>query len=138
MLVEDDPNDVELTRKAFEKGKILNSLSVVRDGEKALDYLYHKGAYKDKNTVPTPGLIMLDINLPRINGIEVLRHIKNTPVLNKIPVIILATSDRDVDIVKSYDFGVNEFIQKPVSFEKFANTIKHIKTYWILTTSSIC
>lgn len=130
LLVEDNPDDVEITKRAFSKGNILNRLNIVRDGQEALEYLYRQGEYE---AAPRPGLILLDINLPKVNGIEVLQKIKKDSDLKRIPVVMLTVSRRDEDIVESYDLGVNSYIIKPVEFDKFVETIKNIELYWLLT-----
>lgn len=135
LLVEDNPDDIELTMRALRKGKIGNNISVVRDGEEALDFLLHRGEYSDKEKFPIPGLILLDLNLPKRNGIEILRKIKAEPILKRVPVIMLTTSKRDEDIIQSYDLGVNSYIMKPVEFDKFIQTIKNIELYWVLTNT---
>ncbi|MBI3600391.1 MAG: response regulator [Nitrospinae bacterium] len=135
LLVEDNPDDVELTMRALKKGKIGNNIYVVRDGEDALDFLFHRGEYSDKKKFPIPGLILLDLNLPKRNGIEILREIKAEPILKRVPVIMLTTSKRDEDIIQSYDLGVNSYIMKPVEFDKFIQTIKNIELYWVLTNT---
>lgn len=135
LLVEDNQDDIELTGKALRKGKIYNHLYIVKDGKEAIDFLFHRGIYKKKSKAPVPGIILLDINLPKIDGIEVLRQIKNHPKLKRIPVIILTTSKRDQDIIQSYNLGVNSYIQKPVDFDKFMETVKNIELYWILTNT---
>ncbi|MBE9503961.1 MAG: response regulator [Proteobacteria bacterium] len=130
LLVEDNPDDVEITKRAFAKGNLLNRLHIVRDGQEALDYLYGQGEYAE---VPRPGLILLDINLPKVNGIDVLRKIKKDDDLREIPVVMLTVSKRDEDIVESYDLGVNSYIIKPVEFDKFMETAKNIENYWLHT-----
>jgi len=130
LLVEDNPDDILITEKAIKVAEILNQLWVARDGQEALDFLRHKGKYKDRANSPRPGLIFLDINLPKIDGIEVLKSIKQDPALKKIPVVMLTMSKRDEDILKSYDSGCNSFIQKPVEFEKFVEIVKQIGLYW--------
>jgi CheY-like chemotaxis protein len=124
LLAEDNPDDIEITKKALKEAKIINALSVVRDGQEAVDYLLHKGAYQDAAACPKPGLILLDINLPKMNGLEVLKIIKNDADLKRIPVVMLTVSKRDEDILKSYNGGCNSFIQKPVNFENFIEIIK--------------
>ena len=130
LLIEDNPDDILITQKALKKAKVINKLWVTRDGEEALDFLLHKGKYRDIDTSPKPGLILLDINLPRIGGLELLERIKTDADLKRIPTVILTVSKRDEDIIKGYNRGCNSFIQKPVEFEKFAEAIKEISLYW--------
>jgi two-component system, response regulator len=130
LLVEDNPDDIDITKRALKEAKIINKLWIVRDGQEALDFLQHKGEYKDPSLSPKPGLVLLDINLPKINGIDVLDVIKKDPDLKRIPVIMLTVSKRDEDIMKSYNNGCNSFIQKPVSFENFVEVVKQISLYW--------
>lgn len=101
LLIEDNPDDIQITKRALKEAKVLNNLWIVRDGEEALDFLYHKGQYKDNQSFLRPGLILLDINLPKINGLDVLKTIKQDPDLKQIPIVILTVSRRDEDIVKS-------------------------------------
>ncbi len=130
LLVEDNPDDVRITQRALKEAKVINQLWVVRDGQEALDFLEHKGQYQDKSTSPKPGLILLDINLPKVNGLEVLKKIKENDDSKKIPTVMLTVSRRDEDVVEGYDNGCNSFIQKPVEFEKFVEAIKQIELYW--------
>jgi CheY-like chemotaxis protein len=132
LLVEDNLQDIEITRRAFAKGRVRNDLMVVRDGEEALDYLYRRGKFQDPSSSPRPGMILLDLNLPRIGGLEVLQRIKNDEALKQIPVIVLTVSQREQDIVKSYDLGVNTYIQKPVEFDNFLRVVNTVHEYWIL------
>jgi two-component system response regulator len=131
LLVEDNQDDIELTKEALSLGKVVNTLTVVRDGQEALRFLFGNGAGPGK----VPGLILLDLRLPRVDGIEVLKKIKHEPILRRVPVVVLTTSKRDEDIVHSYDLGVNSYIQKPVLFEKFIETVKTLELYWILTNT---
>jgi two-component system response regulator len=131
LLVEDNEDDIELTREALTIGKVVNTLTVVRDGQEAMRYLLGNGETPGK----TPGVILLDLRLPRVDGIEVLKRIKQEPILRRVPVVVLTTSKRDEDIVQSYDLGVNSYIQKPVLFEKFIETVKTLELYWILTNT---
>ncbi len=126
LLVEDNPQDVEITKRALEKGQVKNRLTVARDGQEALDIL---DAIKGDDP---PSLILLDLNMPRLNGIEVLQVIKADPNLRRIPVIVLTTSTREEDVVRAYDLGVNTFISKPVRFEDFMRVVMTIQEYWIL------
>ncbi len=128
LLVEDNPNDVEITIRALRKGQVRNELTVARDGQEALDILFGV----KNGSIPKPGLILLDLNLPKVNGHEVLEKIKADPKLRRIPVIVLTASTREEDVVRSYDLGVNTFITKPVEFEKFIEVVTTIKEYWIV------
>jgi CheY-like chemotaxis protein len=130
LLVEDNPDDVDITKRALKEARIINKLWVARDGQEALDFLQHQGTYQDPSSSPKPGLILLDINLPKLNGVEVLKIIKNDPGLKRIPVVMLTVTKRDEDIIKSYNNGCNSFIQKPVNFESFVEVAKQISLYW--------
>ena len=132
LLVEDNVQDIEITQRAFAKGRVRNELTVVRDGEAAIDYLYHRGKYQDPATSPRPGMILLDLNLPKVGGLEVLQQIKKDDHLKQIPVIVLTVSQREEDIVRSYDLGVNTYIQKPVEFDNFMRVVNAVHEYWIL------
>ena len=132
LLVEDNVQDIEITQRAFAKGRVRNELTVVRDGEEAIDYLYHRGKYQDPATSPRPGMILLDLNLPKVGGLEVLQQIKRDDHLKQIPVIVLTVSQREEDVVRSYDLGVNTYIQKPVEFENFMRVVNAVHEYWIL------
>jgi two-component system response regulator len=131
LLVEDSQDDIELTKEALDAGHVVNSLTVVRDGQEALQYLFGNGHPRHD----LPGIILLDLRLPRVDGIDVLKRIKEEPIMRRVPVIVLTTSKRDEDIVRSYDLGVNSYIQKPVLFEKFVETVKNLEVYWLLTNT---
>ena len=128
LLIEDDPGDVLMTREAFEHYQIRNSLHVVGDGEQALHFLRKTGDYAD---VPTPGLILLDLNLPRRNGLEVLAELKADSALLAIPVVVLTTSQAEEDILRSYALHANAYISKPVDFEKFVSVIRQIDDFFL-------
>jgi CheY-like chemotaxis protein len=128
LLVEDDPGDVLMTREAFEHYRIRNNLHVVSDGEQAMHFLRKTGAYAD---VPTPGLILLDLNLPRRNGLEVLAELKSDSDLLAIPVVVLTTSQAQEDVLRSYALHANAFISKPVDFEKFVGVIGQIDDFFL-------
>ena len=132
LLVEDNPDHVELIRKALQDNNVLNEVHVVNSGEKALDFLYKRGEYADMHR---PGLILLDIKLPGMDGIEFLRRIKADPELKSIPVVILTTSESEEEKMKSYNNGANSYIVKPVDFEKFSRVIKQLKLYWVVINS---
>ncbi len=135
LLVEDNPSDIEITKEAFAQGKIKNNLYCVKDGQEALDFLYHKNKYSDTSKAPKPDLILLDLNMPKISGIEILEKIKKDKDLLSIPVIILTTSDRDKDVCVSYKLGANSFITKPVEFARFIEVITGIQNYWLTITT---
>ena len=128
LLVEDSPGDVRLTIEALKEAKIKNKLSVVQDGVDAMEFLQHKGSYK--NAI-RPDLILLDLNLPRKDGREVLAEIKNTPELRQIPVVVLTTSQAEVDILSAYDLHANCYITKPVDFKQFMSVVKSIESFWL-------
>ncbi len=131
LLVEDDADDIGITKRAFRKGKIGNPLYVVRDGEEALEYLRQTDRYTDPAAAPRPGLILLDLNMPRLDGREVLREIKGDPDLRRIPVVVLTTSGEEADVLECYDEGANTYITKPVEFEKFLQAVITIGKYWL-------
>lgn len=128
LLVEDNPGDVRLTQEAFKEGMLRNNLHVVMDGEAAMEFLERKGQYAD---VPRPDLILLDLNLPKMNGREVLAAIKNDPKLKRIPVVVLTTSQDETDIIESYRQFASSYIVKPVSMEKFIKVVSSFKQYWL-------
>ncbi len=125
LLIEDNPMDVDLTRRAFNRRNVINIIEVARDGEEAIGYIHR---WESGETWPV--VILLDINLPKINGLEVLRELKTHPMLQKIPVIVLTSSAEDRDIQKAYELGANSYIVKPVDFEKFIDVAAQIDLYW--------
>lgn len=128
LLVDDNPDDVMIAKRAFSKCEIRNKVYVTEDGEEAIHFLRKEGKYAD---VPTSGLIFLDLNMPKMNGFEVLQTIKNDKKLKSIPVIVLTSSSRPEDIDRAYKLGANSFIVKPASFEDFMKAVKEIKHYWL-------
>ena len=135
LLVEDNPDHAELTIKALKQNNVLNEVYVVNDGQEALDFMYHQGKYADEKDFPRPGLILLDIKLPKVDGIEVLKQLKDDPQFKSIPVIMLTTSDRDEEIAKSYAGGANSYVVKPMDFEEFMKKVRELKLYWTITNS---
>ncbi len=129
LLVEDSPSDTELTREALREAKVRNHLSVVEDGVEAMEFLRQQGAHAD---APRPDLIMLDLNLPRKDGREVLAEIKEDPDLKSIPVVVLTTSQAEQDILRAYNLHANCYITKPVDFEQFLEAVRSIETFWLL------
>lgn len=132
LLVEDNRSDEELALHALKKNKIANRIHVVRDGEEALDYIFCRGTYSDRDFKNMPKLILLDLKLPKIDGIEVLRYIKSDARTQSLPVVVLTTSREEKDIVETYRLGVNSYILKPVDFDQFADAVRQIGLYWML------
>ena len=136
LLVEDSPKDIELTLHALRKENLCNSIHVVRDGEEALEFLFCQGAYSHRCVDHPPKLVILDLKLPKIDGLEVLRAIKNDGNMRAIPITILTSSKEDRDLVESYKLGVNSYIQKPVDFDQFRDTVKQLGLYWLVVNQS--
>ena len=132
LLVEDNPDDVELTLHAFQKHHLANRVHVVRDGAEALDFLFCTGAYKDRRMENSPHVVLLDLKLPKVDGLEVLQRMKGDPRTRMIPVVVLTTSREDRDITESYRLGVNSYIVKPVNFERFTEAVRQLELYWLL------
>jgi len=135
LLVEDNPDHAELTLKALKQNNILNEIYWASDGQEALDFMYHQGKYADEKTSPRPGLILLDIKLPKVDGLEVLKQLKDDPQFKSIPVIMLTTSDRDEEIAESYAGGANSYVVKPMDFEDFMKKVRKLKLYWTIINS---
>lgn len=132
LLVEDNPDDEILTLRALRKNRLVNEIVVVRDGVEAIEFLFGEGAYADRNTQEQPQLILLDLKLPRMDGIEVLRRIRDDKRTKLIPVVILTTSDEERDKIESYTFHANSFVRKPVDFSQFSEAIRQIGMYWLV------
>jgi CheY-like chemotaxis protein len=131
LLVEDNRMDVELTMDALREAKLLNTIHVAPNGQEALDYLFGRGRYADRSAFPMPNLVLLDLKLPGIDGFEVLRQVKSTPILKRLPVIILTSSKEEGDRALSYDQGANSYLVKPVSFDGFLDVVQQIDGYWL-------
>ena len=132
LLVEDNPDDVELTRLAFDEAKIANQLAVVGDGAEALDYLFARGRFADRDPADLPSLVLLDLNLPKVDGREVLQAIRANEATRALPVVVLTTSTEPFDVEATYALGVNSYIQKPVDFEQFVWAVKQVGLYWLV------
>ena len=130
LMADDDVDDRELTRDALAESRLANELYFVEDGVELLDYLRHRGAYARPGSAPRPGVILLDLNMPRKDGREALREIKADPDLRTIPVVVLTTSRAEEDIVRSYDLGANSFISKPVTFDGLVEVVRGLGKYW--------
>jgi two-component system, response regulator len=132
LLIEDNQDDVVLTERAFKKANILNELVVVSDGVEALDYLFGTGAYSGRDTGTLPQVVLLDIKLPRIDGFETLRRIRQDSRTRLLPVVILTSSKEEMDIINGYSEGCNSYIRKPVDFERFTDAVRQLGIYWLL------
>ena len=132
LLVEDNPDDEDLTLRALKKNNILNEIAVARDGAEALDYLFTTGPYAGRKTPSGPQIVLLDLKLPKVNGLEVLRRIRADERTRRIPVVILTSSKEEQDLIRSYDLGANSYVRKPVAFEEFAEAVQELGLYWLL------
>ena len=130
LIADDDPDDRLMTKEAMEESRLANEIRFVCDGEELLDYLHRRGRYQFPASAPRPGVILLDLNMPKVDGREALREIKQHPSLRQIPVLVLTTSWAEEDIVRSYDCGANSFITKPVTFEGFVSVMKVLGRFW--------
>ncbi len=132
LLVEDNPDDVKLTLRALRKSNIMNEVVVAGDGVKALDYLFGTGEHAGRDTRAMPQVILLDINMPRIGGIEVLQRLRADERTKLLPVVVLTTSNEEADRIKSYRFGANSYVRKPVDFDQFASAVQQLGLYWLI------
>lgn len=132
LLVEDNPRDVELTLHAFERFKLANSIHVARDGAEALDFLFAGGSHADRASAPNPRVVLLDLKLPKVDGIGVLRAIRESPRTRTLPVVVLTSSREERDIVEAYRLGVNSYIVKPLDFDQFAEATRTLGMYWLV------
>lgn len=137
LLVEDNANDAELTIRALKKNNLANNLFHVKDGAEALDFIYCKGEYNNRSDRTKPKLILLDLKMPKIDGMEVLKVLKTDPDTKHIPIVILTSSKEEKDLIVSYELGANSFIQKPVEFDKFVSSIVEIGMYWVILNQNI-
>ena len=136
LLVEDNPDDVELTMRAFRKNNIANNVIIARDGAEALDYLFCQGAFSDRNEKDEPRLILLDLKLPKLDGLQVLEHLRADARTKLIPVVILTSSKEEQDLISGYKNGANSYVRKPVDFNQFVEAVRHIGLYWLLINES--
>ena len=132
LLVEDNPDDVELTLRALKKNNISNEVAVVTDGAEAIEYLFAEGKYADRDPGDEPALVLLDLKLPKIDGLEVLRRIRADERTRLLPVVILTSSSEEGDIIQSYKNGCNSYVQKPVEFSQFSDAVRQLGLYWVL------
>ncbi len=132
LLVEDNEDDIELTRMAFSENRIANRIDVVRDGEEALDYLFCRGDHAHRKDEPLPAVVLLDLRLPKLDGLEVLKKLRDTRSTRYLPVVILTSSKEQDDLLASYDRGANSYIRKPVGFEQFSKVVQDLELYWLV------
>lgn len=132
LLVEDNQSDIDLTLRAFARANIVNEVVVVQDGQEALDYLFGTGQYADREEAPLIAVILLDLKLPKVNGLEALQQIRADRRTKRLPVVILTSSQEEEDIAASYDLGANSYIRKPVDFKQFSEAIVHVGMYWLV------
>lgn len=132
LLVEDNPDDVELTERAFRKNNICNEIVVMRDGVEALDYLFGTGAHAGRDARETPAVILLDLKLPRLGGLEVLQRLRADARTRLIPVVVLTSSDEERDLIESYSLGANSYVRKPVEFAAFLDAVRQLGLYWLM------
>jgi len=133
LLVEDDASDAEMTLRALRRRNLANKVHWVKDGAEALEFMFRTGAYAARDPAAAPKLVLLDIKMPKVDGIEVLRRLKDDPATRPVPVVVMTSSNEERDLVESYRLGVNSYIVKPVAFEAFLETVSRIGLYWVLT-----
>jgi two-component system response regulator len=136
LLIEDNEDDIELTKLAFNKNKFANQIKVITDGEEALNFVLRKDS-TEMDEMGKPTLILLDINLPKVNGLEILEHIKKDPHVRTIPVVMLTTSKQDEDVVQSYELGANSYVRKPINFQEFVDVVNNLGIYWLAVNQPI-
>jgi len=132
LLVEDNPNDIELALRALKKHNLANKVHVVKDGAEALDYIFGTGSYVSRDVNNKPKVVFLDLKLPKVDGLEVLRRIKSDEITKVIPIVVLTSSTEERDIIESYQLGVNSYIVKPIDFDKFMDAVSELGLYWLL------
>lgn len=135
LLAEDSPMDVELSLAAFEQIRLANQVDVVRDGAEAMDYLLRRGVYQNRNSGP-PAVVLLDLKMPKVDGLDVLRQMRDNPELCKIPVVMLTSSREEKDVIRSYELGINAYVVKPIDFSQFAQAVKQIGAFWAVLNES--
>jgi two-component system, response regulator len=136
LLIEDNVEDAELTMRVFKEKNLANRLVWVKNGALGLDFLFGRGPYAGRDSAQMPRLVLLDLHLPKVGGLEVLRELKSNPRTRNLPIVVLSSSTQDKDILQSYDLGVNSYVSKPIEFEEFVNVVAHLGLYWLLINKS--
>lgn len=137
LLVEDNPDDEALTIRALKKNNSMNEVIVARDGKEALDYLFGTGSYADRDPTSLPQVVLLDLKLPKVDGLEVLRRVRTDARTRRLPIVILTSSKEEQDIVASYDLGANSYVRKPVDFDQFADSVRNLGLYWLVLNEAV-
>ncbi|MEI6820478.1 MAG: response regulator [Bacteroidota bacterium] len=138
LLIEDNPNDAELTLRALKKNNVANKVHLITDGAEALDFFFAKGKYEGRDVTSTPKVVILDLKLPKVDGLEILKRVKADERLKLMPIVVLTSSKEECDVIESYKLGANSYIVKPVDFNKFAEAIKDLGMYWLLLNEPPC
>ena len=138
LLIEDNPNDAELTLRALKKNNVANKVHLITDGAEALDLFFAKGKYEGRDVTSTPKVVILDLKLPKVDGLEILKRVKADERLKLMPIVVLTSSKEECDVIESYKLGANSYIVKPVDFNKFAEAIKDLGMYWLLLNEPPC
>ncbi len=137
LYIEDNPSDIELTLRALKKHNVANSVQVIKDGEEALEYIFATGRYVERNTKENPKVILLDLKLPKVGGLEILKRLKSEEQTKTIPVVVLTSSREEKDMIESYEYGVNSYVVKPINFESFSEAVSALGLYWLLINESL-
>ena len=137
LYIEDNPNDIELTLRALRKHNVANSIEIIKDGEEALEYISATGRYTERNIEEHPKVILLDLKLPKVGGLEILKQLKSEEHTKRIPVVVLTSSREEKDMIESYNYGVNSYVVKPINFEGFSEAVAALGLYWLLINESL-
>jgi two-component system response regulator len=137
LYIEDNPSDIELTLRALKKHNVANSIQIIKDGEEALEYIFATDRYAERNINEKPKVILLDLKLPKVSGLEILKELKDNDITKNIPVVVLTSSREEKDMIESYQFGVNSYVVKPVNFDSFSEAVAALGLYWLLINESL-
>jgi len=137
LYIEDNPSDIELTLRALKKHNVANSIQIIKDGEEALEYIFATGRYAERDITEKPKIILLDLKLPKVDGLEILKKLKEDEHTKTIPVVVLTSSREEKDMIKSYNYGVNSYVVKPIKFENFSEAVSSLGLYWLLINESL-